>query len=411
MLGEQESATVNATASCGRWDFAELSAHAVQPHVHEWSASSLCCERRLPQFKQAPEVDAVLHKRSVRLLVVLAADSRNATRALTLSNIAAFSQLNEVLVRFVAVTGRCHRWEDVRAAAALLGIPFECVPRPPDKSEDVKKAGAAAFRPKLPLQILGAQRHMLHLRARSVSEDGTRPSPTFDGIWLPDADVAFSADELSAFLVRWACAFEGGAPLIAQPAMHGDSSRTSRSQQFWHLNYGREWQPSGRLAAVRAHAMHTAYVEQQAPILDGAFFAWFVREVGEPLAALQTMHGTDVGTDQLWCRAAGRFSEQQQQQQQQRAGGGRAAARVSCAVIPIPFRHRGFQKRRPPEFWKGVGSLREAAEKRWPHFWLGHALLTRHKLSSAHVEPSKSLSADVCMVRRTTSTRLGPACG
>lgn len=404
--------TSDNTSRCGRWDFSELRTHAVHAHEHEWSGSS-CCRKRLPQ-SWAPDVEAVLRKRSVQLLIVLTADSRNATRALTLANIAAFSQLNEVRAHFVAVVGRCNDWNSVGSAAATLGVPFECVARPAETSDN-GSAADTQFRPKLPLQLLGAQRHMARLRSRTDADAIGMPKahsePPFDAIWLPDADIAFSADTISAFLVRWACAFEGGSPLVAQPAMHHDVSRTGRSQQFWPLNYGREWQPGGRLASVGAYAMHTAYVEQQAPLLDAPFFAWFADELGGPLAAMQAAHGTDVGTDQLWCRAAAHYEQQRRRAASQQQPAEQAAARPSCAVIPTPFRHRGMQRRRSPAFWRGVGLVREAAERRWPQYWLREALLQFYRLSSAHVESSKSLGADVCMVRRVSSTRLGAACG
>ena len=72
---------------------------------------------------------------------------------------------------------------------------------------------------------------------------------------------------------------------------------------------------------------------------------------------------------------------------------------------------RGAQSKRPAAFWRGVGLVREEAAKRWPQYWLDHGLLGQHRLSSEHVEPTKSLPADVCMVRRVSSTRIGPACG
>ena len=87
-----------------------------------------CCRRRSPQFVRfEPGRTALLKPSSVRLLVVLATDSTNATRALTLSNIAAFSQLNQVRASFVVVVGRCGKWASVAAGAAALGVPFDCV--------------------------------------------------------------------------------------------------------------------------------------------------------------------------------------------------------------------------------------------------------------------------------------------
>ena len=113
----------------------------------------------------------MLKPSSVRLLVVLATDSTNATRALTLSNIAAFSQLNQVRASFVVVVGRCGKWASVAAGAAALGVPFDCVLRPPESSSSPSKnGGGAAFRPKLPLQLHGAMKY-LHRMVEETSEE------------------------------------------------------------------------------------------------------------------------------------------------------------------------------------------------------------------------------------------------
>ena len=50
------------------------------------------------------------------------------------------------------------------------------------------------------------------------------------------------------------------------------------------------------------------------------------------------------------------------------------------------------------------------AQSRWPEFWLDNRLLQMLKLSSEHVEPSRRLPADRCMVRRFSSRELGPSC-
>ena len=197
----------------------------------------------------------------------------------------------------------------------------------------------------------------------------------FDAIWLPDADVRFTTDGISAFLLHWACAFSAGAPVIAQPVMHGRVSRASRSQQFWPFNYGREWQPSGRLSDLDVRAFHTAYVEQQAPLVDARFFFWFGEEIGAELAKVQQTHNTDIGTDQLWCRAAAH-----------------SKAHVSRAAFPTPGLCRNSHT--IPARWRTaqttVSFLARTAcrdlPKHWPSYWLDGRLLQMYKLSSAHVE-------------------------
>ena len=302
---------------------------------------------------------------------------------------------------------------------ALLGVPFSCVEWPFDGSSSSSSSsgaggalpssyGRSAFRPKLPLQL-----HGVHAFAREWIA-------SFDAIWLPDADVRLTTEATSAFLLRWACAFSAGPPLIAQPVLHGRASRSMRSQQFWPFNYGREWQPSGRLSDLGVRALHIPYVEQQAPLIDAAFFLWFGDEIGAALAPVQQMHNTDIGTDELWCRAAARFanlsssssSSSSTRRKQRRAAEGLllSSPRPNCAVIPIPFLHRGFQRKRTADFWQGSAAARDFAQKRWPDLWLDRQLLEMYKLSSMHVEPTKRLPADRCMVSRYSSLRLGPSC-
>ena len=79
-----------------------------------------------------PDGEGTLLPNSVKLLVVLVADSSNFTRSLTLSNIAAFSQLREIRASFLVIVEQCANWIDVHAAAtATLGMRLECVERPP----------------------------------------------------------------------------------------------------------------------------------------------------------------------------------------------------------------------------------------------------------------------------------------
>ena len=120
----------NASEACGRWDFGQLRELGVHTHVDEWSAPppsspARCCKRR-DTNPWAPDVEAPLRPKSVKLLIVLASDSRNATRAQVIANIGAFSMLHAARATFVVVVGRCERWSDVTWAASLFGVPFEC---------------------------------------------------------------------------------------------------------------------------------------------------------------------------------------------------------------------------------------------------------------------------------------------
>ena len=199
--------------------------------------------------------------------------------------------------------------------------------------------------------------------------------------------MAFTADGVSDFLLRWSCAFSAGPPFVSQPAMHGALSRTGRSQQFWPFNYGREWQSNGRLGDLNAIAMHTAYVEQQAPLLDAPFFVWFVNVIGQPLAAIHERTGRmwapiSCGAERRGIMRAWRSRRTAEARARQgdvyvvdRSPAADAIMQPGCAVIPVPFRHKGVQRRRPPAFWKGVGAVRDQAEARWPEYWLGGPLM------------------------------------
>lgn len=423
----------NCTGSLRRWPDDVMARHYVYAHDNEWATGG-CCAMRLTQHSP-PDAEATLRPQSLRVLFVIVADAANATRALAISNLGALSELRELAAEWVVVShdDRCALWQaDVGAAAELLRVPFSCVEWP---RAAPLAPGLDPYRPKLPLQ--------LHALDPYLKPSGLRQQPridAFDAVWLPDADIALTQEGLSNFFVRWACAFRAGPPLVAQPALHGDKGRTERSQNFWVFNYAREWQPEGRVSAVGALAVHTYYVEQQAPIFDPGFLQWFVGGVGRRLAAMQLAAGADLATDQLWCRAAGRYAQLAVVNHQKRAAiiakaaqrrpmhrGGRPATnallqpasaaaastlrRTSCAVIPVPFRHRNRATiRQTPAFWKGGQSVRVQAEQAWPEYWMDGKLLAMYKVASAHIDENAGLWQDRCMLRRYASLKLGPGC-
>jgi hypothetical protein len=419
----------------GRWSIPDLSAHGVHPHNAEWLDGG-CCQRRngFGAERWAPKLvsEVSLKQASTRLLVVVVGDSRNSTRATVLANTAALSQLETASVQYVVVAAACTDWSDVLAGSATLGVPFLCVEQPllhdssssspdaatastlatqPSASPASTSASAYNFRPKLPMQLAGVRAALARARGSGASASEQPLDAFFDAVWLPDIDIVLTTDALRAFLVRWACAFSAGPPYVAQPVLHG-ATRTVRSQQFWPFNFGLEWQPGGRLADLGVLAMHTAYIEQQAPIFEAGFFAWFAHEIGATLASWQESEGTDIATDQLWCRAAAHYGVGRRPRgaESSTAPAPVAAAPPSCAVIPVPFRHRGEQRKRPAKFWRGTGTVRGLASEKWPQHWLDPTLLSQYKLSSSHIEPSRSLHGDRCMVRYVSSTRLGAAC-
>ena len=230
-------------SACGQWPAELLTLHAVRPHEREWAEGG-CCRRRAinPWTPHAEVSEAMLitkrwehDAKRLRLLVVLAADSGNSTRARTLANLASFSQVREASTTFLVTSEDCAVWRDVAAAAAVLSMPFECEQLPSHPSVGAslsvrapavagRASGRAqhsasatvAFRPKLPLQLHATRTRQAHGLGDS-----------FDAVWLPDADVAFTHEGVSAFLVRWACAFAAGPPYIAQPAMHNAESHAA----------------------------------------------------------------------------------------------------------------------------------------------------------------------------------------
>jgi len=140
------------------------------------------------------------------------------------------------------------------------------------------------------------------------------------------------------------------------------------------------------------------------------FLDWFMREVGEELASMQLVEGTDLATDQLWCRAAGHFGASRVPTRPPKPPRAQSA-RPSCAVIPVAFRH--LNRATIPQtaaFWHGSHIVRSKAAARWPQYWVDGPLLKLYKLSSNHVEEKKGLQHDRCLVRRFSSRVLGPAC-
>ena len=118
---------------CGEWPLAELARHAVTPHTHEWldgGEGRRCCRPRRFERWTTDDKEGRLLDGSLRLLVLITSDSSNVTQARTLANAAAFSQLREAAATFLVVVDNCASWSTVRSAMALLGVLFECVPRP-----------------------------------------------------------------------------------------------------------------------------------------------------------------------------------------------------------------------------------------------------------------------------------------
>ena len=174
--------------------------------------------------------------------------------------------------------------------------------------------------------------------------------PEHRAIWLLGEEVSFARTNTSNWLSLWQCAFEGGAPpVVASPVVR----QSSRS--FWPSNWI-SWTPGAEYGWVGgALGLRSSYVEGYAPLIDAAFFKWFVDElektpntmaarsalIGEASAAplppnttpfweMVDNLGTDAATDELWCGAAAAYASSQ----------GSTADRVPCAYLQ-PIDHEG----------------------------------------------------------------------
>ncbi|MDC0526126.1 hypothetical protein OAO87_03910 [bacterium] len=151
-----------------------------------------------------------------------------------------------------------------------------------------------------------------------------------------------------------------------------------------------------------ALGLATAYVEQQAPLIDSGFFRWFFERIGGELAQMQDSFGSDWATDQLWCRAAAVYAREH-------LG---AARRVACAVLTAPVLHESSQTIAGAH---GVphangSQLRRWAAETWPDWWLADKLKNFYKLDVYHATARLRLRSDFCMVTMFSSSRLGPLC-
>ena len=150
--------------------------------------------------------------------------------------------------------------------------------------------------------------------------------PRYQRVWLLDADISLQGFRADRFLLVVDCAFERP-PLVAQPLI------AEHTQSYKFLNAA-EWEkaqaldeqgkgsrgafsfPSGDAdahVAVNTNpknvlASASAFLEIQAPLLESAFFEWFLRFLVVPMAAPSHILGADWGFDALFCRAAAAFS-------------------------------------------------------------------------------------------------------
>ena len=139
-------------------------------------------------------------------------------------------------------------------------------------------------------------------------------------IWFADEDISFRSFDLPTYWVRFRMAFRHrGPPVVSQPTIAAPPTETygdPRGKWIELLNAHPLWSGSG------VAAFETSYVEQQAALVEAAFF---LREnsTWQTLARAQYDAGSDFALDTLWCGAASLY----------------ASERVACAIIPIPIEH------------------------------------------------------------------------
>lgn len=149
-------------------------------------------------------------------------------------------------------------------------------------------------------------------------------------VWLADEDISFRNCDVRAYWHRLHTAFSTrGAPLISQPtirALQTASNGDPAGKWDQMLNTNTLWS-GGACAGVVA--LETSFVEQQAAVVDTAFFV-SQRERWAALAKLQHEHGSDFALDTVWCGAAALYVGQ---------GHGTRQTRVPCAIITLPITH------------------------------------------------------------------------
>ena len=116
---------------------------------------------------------------------------------------------------------------------------------------------------------------------------------SYEKLWLLDEDISIVGFNFERYFGIWNCAFhqDSPAPCITQP-----------------LLIGKELAPFGingwKLFNDSIIAVKSAWIEQQAPILDAQFFSWFTLYFISPLYDEIMKAKTDVGHDFTWCGAA-----------------------------------------------------------------------------------------------------------
>lgn len=128
--------------------------------------------------------------------------------------------------------------------------------------------------------------------------------PKYRKVWLLDSDISLHGFHPEPFFRIIECAFEEP-PIIAQPLITSSSKDTGgKAQSYKYLNeqYWKSDRENGQVDAAS-----TSFIEIQAPLMNAAYFEWFVTRMVIPLLAPSHFLGADWGFDNLFCTTAGLY--------------------------------------------------------------------------------------------------------
>jgi len=128
--------------------------------------------------------------------------------------------------------------------------------------------------------------------------------PKYRKVWLLDSDISLLGFHPEPFFRIIECAFEEP-PIIAQPLITSSSKDTGgKAQSYKYLNeqYWKSDRENGQVDAAS-----TSFIEIQAPLMNAAYFEWFVTRMIIPLLAPSHFLGADWGFDNLFCTTAGLY--------------------------------------------------------------------------------------------------------
>jgi hypothetical protein len=150
---------------------------------------------------------------------------------------------------------------------------------------------------------------------------------SYNRVWLLDDDISLEGFELPEFLRIWDCSFAPDpAPLITQPLL-------SPSSKLYPFLGEAGWKEEFKATGTRTLAAGAGFIEMQAPLMDAAFFSWFLRFLVVPMVAPLHVTGADWGFDDLFCAAADNFWRVGGVGRGGAAAKGTSATSAPCAVL------------------------------------------------------------------------------